>query len=454
MKKIKSIVAAVFILIMAAFCYFSNPWQTRMKADARTPPERGLNNLLNRVYGRSLLDEETLDRLWTVWDAEWKSKITDPNDKAQIRRITLERYGFTESVDPTSAVPLQFVKSEKGLVYSCMSCHGGRLPGSGAPMIGLPNTEIDMATFSEDLAKLAGKERKADFLQMTRGRTNAFTLSHSLLKYANEDMSMRSAEINLGRPENYDLDAPPWWNLKKKKFLYSDGFVEGGFSRAIMQFAMLSADGATFRSWETDFSDILAYLLSIQPPKYPWAIDERLAREGKKVFEQTCAQCHGTYGPGGQYPNRIVPIETIGTDSLRLTGLTKEFRGYYGKTWLAQNSKITENPIGYIAPPLDGIWASAPYFHNGSVPTVYGVLTEKARPTYFERSDSPAGYDQRNLGLKIKALKSPASPNLTSQARRRVVNTALPGLGNQGHPFGYRLSEKEKRQVIEYLKTL
>src|ERR1700754_1483727 len=131
MKILKFIITAVFILIMAVYCLFSDPRPIKLKANEKTPQERGLSNLLNRVYGRPILDEKTFDSLWTVWDAEWKAKIKDPTDKTQIRRITLERYGFTESVDPNSPVPLQFVKSEKGLVYNCMSCHGGGLPGGG-----------------------------------------------------------------------------------------------------------------------------------------------------------------------------------------------------------------------------------------------------------------------------------------------------------------------------------
>jgi len=53
-----------------------------------------------------------------------------------------------------------------------------------------------------------------------------------------------------------------------------------------------------------------------------------------------------------------------------LTKLTKEFRDYYKKTWFGKSGEQGyEYPTGYVAPPLDGVWASAPYFHNGSVPT-------------------------------------------------------------------------------------
>lgn len=259
----------------------------------------------------------------------------------------------------------------------------------------------------------------------------------------------------MGQYSDYDLDAPTWWYLKKKKALYSDGSLRGDFTRPIMQFTMGEPSGEKIRSWEGDFRDILAYLRSIDAPKYPLPIDNKLARDGEKVFTKTCSQCHGTYGPKGKYPNRLVPIEVVGTDSLRLSALTREFREYFNKTWFAGGSShAEETATGYVAPPLDGVWASAPYFHNGSVPTIYGVLTQEARPKYFRRVGGAKEYDSKDVGLKFEALAAPADKSLPGETRRRVVDTTLPGLGNGGHPFGFALNESEKRQVIEYLKTL
>jgi hypothetical protein len=81
-------------------------------------------------------------------------------------------------------------------------------------------------------------------------------------------------------------------------------------------------------------------------------------------------------------------------------------------------------------------------------------LTQAARPKYFRRIGGAKEFDQKNVGLKYKTLDAPAPSILAPEARRRVVDTTLPGLGNQGHSFGFKLSEKEKWQVIEYLKTL
>src|SRR5262249_56655133 len=49
------------------------------------------------------------------------------------------------------------------------------------------------------------------------------------------------------------------------------------------------------------------------------------AERGRAVFEANCARCHGTYGPGGEYPNKIVTLDVIGTDPARAKGLTDRF---------------------------------------------------------------------------------------------------------------------------------
>jgi hypothetical protein len=424
--------------------------QDRLPAGAAA----GREHLLRRAYAEPELDQKTLDSLWTVWEPEWKSKVKE-GDLEQIRALTRERYGFPAHVDPKNPFPVSFVSTERGLTLNCLACHAGRLPGSGETMIGLPNTEIDMPTFLDDAARLAGQAGTGSNWGMTRGRTNAFFLSHIVLMRRGVDMSPLERPVNLGSPRPADLDAPPWWHARRKQSFYSDAFVEGGHGRAMMQFAMAArVDGPTFRSWEKEFDEILAYLRTIQPPKYPWPLDRKAAAEGEKVFARECAGCHGTYGPDGKYPGLVISLDVVGTDPVRLKGMTPEFRRYYAKSWLGQKSKVVEAPEGYVAPPLDGIWATAPYFHNGSVPTVYGVLTEAKRPKYFRRVGAPQGYDQQDLGITVEVLTGPAPADAPAETRRRVVDTTLPGLGNGGHPFGFHLTEAEKRQVIEYLKTL
>jgi mono/diheme cytochrome c family protein len=422
----------------------------------KTAEEKGLYNLTHNQYGMFMLTDKMLEKIPTVWEKEWQDKLKS-NDPEAIRKVAFERYGFTEATWDNRGGPMQMVVNERGnWVQNCMLCHGGRVPISGQSMIGMPNTELDMQTLFDDLTKLTKYKLPYSMnFAASRGRTNAFIFSLELIRLRNEDLSRRSEPVPMGDYKDSDLDPIPWWHLKKKTALYTDGLLKGDFVRPIMQFTMGEPSGEKIRSWENDFKDVLAYLKTIQPPKYPLPIDKQLAGEGQKVFEKTCAGCHGTYGANGKYPNKIVPLEVVNTDPVRVQGLTKEFRAYFNKTWFAQNSSHAEEaPTGYVAPPLDGIWATAPYFHNGAVPTIYGVLTEAARPKYFKRIGGAKDYDAKNVGLKFESMNAPASTALAPEARRRVVDTTIQGLSNQGHPFGFKLSEKEKWKVIEYLKTL
>ena len=139
---------------------------------------------------------------------------------------------------------------------------------------------------------------------------------------------------------------------------------------------------------------------------------------------------------------------------LRLERLPQSMHDAFGG--LASNrSHIVETP-GYQAPPLDGVWATAPFFHNASVPSIYHVLNSKVRPKIFTRSyrTEKEDYDLVRLGWKITVLDQPADPNLPGVEKRRIYDTTVPGQGNAGHTFGDDLSEEDRMAVIEYLKTL
>ena len=65
---------------------------------------------------------------------------------------------------------------------------------------------------------------------------------------------------------------------------------------------------------ESHFPDVIAYLESIEPPVYPHDLDEQRVAEGKIVFEQNCASCHGTYDPNPDmetYPNKLISLKKL-----------------------------------------------------------------------------------------------------------------------------------------------
>jgi hypothetical protein len=97
----------------------------------------------------------------------------------------------------------------------------------------------------------------------------------------------------------------------------------------------------------------------------------------------------------------------------------------------------------YKARPLDGIWATAPYLHNGSVPTLADLLNAPdERPRSFR-------VGSRELDpVKIGFRSDPADEG------GFLLDTTMPGNSNAGHLYGTMLSEKEKAALLEYLKTL
>ena len=175
---------------------------------------------------------------------------------------------------------------------------------------------------------------------------------------------------------------------------------------------------------------------------------EPLAREGEAIFTDKCAGCHGTYGAEETYPNKVVNVRVVKTDSLYAQYIQQSaIVDWYNSSWFATSEPQSsfEPSYGYVAPPLDGIWASAPYLHNGSVPTVYELLKSDARPDRWTRDGKSTSYDHEKLGWQY----DPAARN-----DKWTFDTTVPGYGNGGHTFGDRLSEPQRWAVVEYLKTL
>jgi hypothetical protein len=141
--------------------------------------------------------------------------------------------------------------------------------------------------------------------------------------------------------------------------------------------------------------------------------------------------------------------------------MTPAIEEHFRKSWFTRELAPDGRPYplrynsGYQAPPLDGVWATAPYLHNGSVPTLHHLLKSGDRPRVFTRSYRTGvdDYDAERVGWKVTELPAPPVTDSPPDARR-TYDTTKPGRSNAGHTFGDDLTDDERRAVIEYLKTL
>ncbi len=431
-------------------------------ADGPGPVERGRTALLTRPFTHALWSLTSYENAWKNWGPDVKEA---PQDYAKAFR---ERYGLHPAPYDNGKYPMGLREAPgmlvgRGLTSDCLLCHGGSILGQSH--VGLGNTSLDIEALFEDLGKVSGGKGKTPIkFTNVRGTSEAGNFAVFLLSFRHADLKLRIPPLDIALRDNLCEDVPAWWHLRKKKTMYHTGTSHARSVRSIMQFMLVPTNSlATFDKEEPTFADIQAYLHTLRPPKYPFPIDRDLAKKGEKLFNRTCASCHGTYGAKWTYPNKVVPIDEIGTDRTRYDGFAPEWGEYYNKSWFAKEKRADGKegyPVtgsrGYQAPPLDGVWATAPYFHNGSVPTVHGVLNSKARPKIYTRSfrTGKEDYDAVHLGWKVQVLERGADPKLPPLERRKVYDTTQPGRGNGGHTFGDDLTEEQRRAVIEYLKTL
>jgi mono/diheme cytochrome c family protein len=414
---------------------------------------RGEKALTGTAFIKAFWPRHGYENAWRVWGLKEK-----PADyEAAVR----ERYGLHPAPYPNDGLPMGLRKADMllgtGVGIDCMVCHGGSILGKS--VVGLPNSSLDIHAIFEELSAASGAPIKLPFQYcQARGTSEAGAFAVYLLGLRKPDLSLSPDFRDLGIRDDACEDVPAWWLLKKKKTMYHVGATDARSVRSLMQFMMHPLTlPDEFRKAEPAFRDIRQYLLSLEPPKYPFPVDAAKAKRGAAVFKDNCARCHGTYGEKWTYPNKVVPLDEIGTDRRRYDNIGRAFGEAYNESWFAKegDGKPIRRTAGYQAPPLDGVWATAPYFHNGSVPTLFNVLSSKTRPRVFTRSfhTNEDDYDKERVGWKAREVPPP-DPKLPAIERRKVYDTTQPGRGNAGHTYGDDLTDAERWAVIEYLKTL
>lgn len=235
-------------------------------------------------------------------------------------------------------------------------------------------------------------------------------------------------------------------------------------------------------------------LYALQAPQWPGAmfgaLDAARVTHGGQIYAQQCVSCHQLSDRNDakrELKAVITPVDEVGTDprmvrnvldsisssgafegrkvgivlgdaigaraptsdlvvhaavgaAMRhpLAAIRDAVAGYHS----VLKATLASHPDGYKARPLSGIWASAPYLHNGSVPSLVELLKPPAaRVQHFYVGSRE--FDPQSVGLATVA----GDPST-------AFDTSLPGNANTGHAYGTDLAEGDKRDLLEYLKSL
>jgi hypothetical protein len=258
-----------------------------------------------------------------------------------------------------------------------------------------------------------------------------------------------------------------------------------------------------------DLEEIEDWLSNLAPPKWPeevfGKIDRVKAAKGKELFASHCTECHNSYPytwtEANKYGKRfvevgLVPQKYVGTDpgqfdDLRPYALTAQLGPNLppplkdkelvptGYLYVALQELVVDRALKdlnltpeetvkihgyrqfplprpsevphYKAAPRDGVWATPPFMHNGSVPNLYEMLIPAAQRTkkfYLGRE-----FDPVKVGL-----------DTSGKSGTYLVDTTLRGSSNAGHSFengplgngviGPLLTEEERWALVEYLKSI
>lgn len=312
------------------------------------------------------------------------------------------------------------------------------------------------------------------------------------------DLHKQFLEVELS-----SVDPLPWWLRKYRKTSYWYGEDATNIAAHFaFNFTTPHADVNENHDEHVEFiARILDFAEQTTSPVFPEALDVELVETGDSIFHRKCAGCHGSYLMNDSWKPGVAGGYDVHYDDLqpRLAAKDQTDRGYTNNLddmediaknaaglseYFAQNAPTTVVPVDveYLAPPLDGIWASAPYLHNGSVPTLWHVLDSKSRPDVWMKFDNaPQAYNLTDVGLSCRdtfesdeswtsvshacnGLRATDSGSLVDSLDRTfqipnpadhaIYDTRDHGHGNGGHTYGDSLSDTDRLALIEFLKSL
>lgn len=293
----------------------------------------------------------------------------------------------------------------------------------------------------------------------------------------------------------------PWWLMKYKvrDYWYGDGGPSDAAHFSLNFTVAHPQANENHAAHVAATGRALAFARETVSPPFPGRLDAALVRRGAELFHgrerpadpssfRTCAQCHGEYSRKPSANDDLSTpgswsVDYDGSEKLRDVGTDPEYNAVIRKfqpivDHLAKLETYYEaqgtpelfprdQPLpgeGYVPPPLVGVWASAPYFHNGSVPTIEAVLNSAARPKIWARDRSASAYDLASVGLVYTEVSREEQDALVARAaaeggaaeveRRFHYDTEAFGRAASGHAFGDSLSPDERAAIVEFLKSL
>jgi len=411
--------------------------------------------------------------IWQILPAMFPEKLPAPGGWAS--------FGFV--FEPGQEIPVGFALRKIGypaLEANCSLCHTGtyRASPSDTPkvILGAPAHTLDLEAFQHFLYACASDPRftSANVLKAIdqvhktswfEGLVYRFMIipvtKHGLLaqKMAYSWQDSRPSE-GRGRVDTFNptkinvfhmpddgsigtVDLPQIWNQRPRENLYLHW--DGNNNKLTERnYAAAMAVGATPQSViPASFKEVTDFLLDLQPPAFPSPIDQAKAARGKAIYESQCASCHAF---GSPQAGQVTPIESVGTDRHRLDSFTEALVDrFHTFTTPPFQFDAYRKTNGYSNTPLDGVWARAPYLHNGSVPTLWDLLepVEKRPAVFYTGYDV---YDPKNVGFLT------SGPDAEREGFKYEI--CMPGNSNAGHIFGVDLKENDKWDLIEFLKTL
>jgi hypothetical protein len=461
--------AAILILGLVGF----GLWYYLLRAAPASPDATAEDHFKHGAIGLST-ESRLPYYIWQVLPAMFPEKLPGPGGWAS--------FGFI--FEPGQEIPIGFSLREIGypaLEANCALCHTSvyRTSSSDAAkvILGAPAHTLDLQSFQRFLFDCASDPRftpenvmgAINHLHPTswfEGIVYRYMIipvtKHGLLQQK-IDYSWQDTRPPQGRgrvdtfnptkfnvyhlPEDHSIgtvDLPQIWNQRPRQnlWLHWDGNNNKLEER---NYAAAMAVGATPKSViPASFKQVTDFLLDLQPPHFPFPVDQAKATRGKTIYDVQCAGCHAF---GSPQTGQVTPVDVVGTDRHRLDSFTQELVDKFHAINFGPPFKFDayRKTNGYSNLPLDGVWARAPYLHNGSVPTLWDLLQPaEKRPTLFYTGYDV--YDPKNLGFIT------SGPEAERVGFRYDV--LVPGNANIGHSYGTGLKDNEKWDLVEYMKTL